>query len=206
MFLKHLLPWNPTVDIKYFAESWSKHSFLIRVFIIIRHKMFGLTHLIFQERILFQWLRLALSKGPNWLFVFPPNTPEDGNRSSFRNVVFYSSYNTGRWKKSKNPVILKWYTIVRTLQILLLLYLLTKYSGWISLLSTRALKSDVSCYPCLYNTLHTHRDVKGSCFFTATLKICKKKTFFIPHQEEDLCIFRARICSDINQFLTLFCC
>jgi hypothetical protein len=24
--------------------------------------------------------------------------PEDGNRSSFRNVVFSSSYNTGRWK------------------------------------------------------------------------------------------------------------
>jgi hypothetical protein len=29
-----------------------------------------------------QWLRLALSKGPNW--------PEDGKRSSFRNVVFFN--------------------------------------------------------------------------------------------------------------------
>jgi hypothetical protein len=36
-----------------------------------------------------QWLRLALSKGPNWVGVFfPPLLPEDGNRPSFRNVVF----------------------------------------------------------------------------------------------------------------------
>jgi hypothetical protein len=28
------------------------------------------------------------------------------NRSSFRNVVFFIIYNTRRWKKSKNPVIL----------------------------------------------------------------------------------------------------
>jgi hypothetical protein len=30
-----------------------------------------------------------------------------GNRkiSSFRNIVFSSLYNTGRWKRSKNPVI-----------------------------------------------------------------------------------------------------
>jgi hypothetical protein len=33
-------------------------------------------------------------------------SPENGNRSSFRNVVFSSFYNTGRWTKSKNPVIL----------------------------------------------------------------------------------------------------
>jgi hypothetical protein len=33
-----------------------------------------------------QWLRLALSKGPNRIGVSP--SPEDGNRSSFRNVVF----------------------------------------------------------------------------------------------------------------------
>jgi hypothetical protein len=31
---------------------------------------------------------LALSKGPNRAGVFPP--PEDGNRSSFQNVVFSS--------------------------------------------------------------------------------------------------------------------
>jgi hypothetical protein len=36
-----------------------------------------------------QWLMLALSKRPNWVGVFPPS-PEDGNRSSFRNVVFSS--------------------------------------------------------------------------------------------------------------------
>jgi hypothetical protein len=38
----------------------------------------------------FQWLRLALSKGPNRVGVAFPS-PEDGNRSSFRNVMF-SSY------------------------------------------------------------------------------------------------------------------
>jgi hypothetical protein len=53
-----------------------------------------------------QWLRLALSKGPNWVGVFPL-TPEDGNRSSFRYVVLISFWNTGRWRKSKNPVILR---------------------------------------------------------------------------------------------------
>jgi hypothetical protein len=47
---------------------------------------------------------LVLSKGPNW-GVFPPS-PEDGNRSSFCNVVFSSLYNTWRWTKSNNPVIL----------------------------------------------------------------------------------------------------
>jgi hypothetical protein len=51
-----------------------------------------------------QWLSLALSKGSYWVGVFP--SPEDGNRSSFRNVVFSSLYNTGRWKKSKNLVFL----------------------------------------------------------------------------------------------------
>jgi hypothetical protein len=39
------------------------------------------------KRWLVQWLRLALSKGPNWLGV-PPPRPVDGNRSSFRYVVF----------------------------------------------------------------------------------------------------------------------
>jgi hypothetical protein len=32
--------------------------------------------------------------------------PEDGNRSSFRNVVFSSLENTGRWKSKKKTVIL----------------------------------------------------------------------------------------------------
>jgi hypothetical protein len=41
----------------------------------------------------------------HWTEGFPPS-PEDGNRPSFRNVVFSSFWNTGRWTKSKNPVIL----------------------------------------------------------------------------------------------------
>jgi hypothetical protein len=40
-----------------------------------------------------------------------PISPEDGNRSSFRNVVFSSFYNTGRWAKSENSVI--WSPIYR---------------------------------------------------------------------------------------------
>jgi hypothetical protein len=47
----------------------------------------------------------SLSKGPNWVRRLPPK-PEDGNKSSFRNVVFSVPYNTGQWRKSKNPVIL----------------------------------------------------------------------------------------------------
>jgi hypothetical protein len=38
--------------------------------------------------------------------VSSPPSPEDGNRFNFRNVVFSILQNTGRWKKSKNPVIL----------------------------------------------------------------------------------------------------
>jgi hypothetical protein len=53
-----------------------------------------------------QWLRLALSKGPNWVGVFSPLSPKDGNRSSFRNVVFSSLLNTRRWKSPKSSVIL----------------------------------------------------------------------------------------------------
>jgi hypothetical protein len=33
------------------------------------------------------------------------HSPEDGNISSFRNVVFSCFYNTRRWTQSKNPVI-----------------------------------------------------------------------------------------------------
>jgi hypothetical protein len=45
-----------------------------------------------------QWLRLALSKAPP--------LPEEENRFSFRNVVFSTFQNIGRWTKSKNPVVL----------------------------------------------------------------------------------------------------
>jgi hypothetical protein len=35
-----------------------------------------------------QWLRIALSKGPNRIGGFPPFLLEDGDRSSLRNVVY----------------------------------------------------------------------------------------------------------------------
>jgi hypothetical protein len=41
-------------------------------------------------------LRLALSEGPKWVGVFPPTTPEDRNRSSFRNVVFFGIQDDGK--------------------------------------------------------------------------------------------------------------
>jgi hypothetical protein len=40
----------------------------------------------------------------------PPPSPEDGRRSSFRNVVFSRFYNTGRWTKSKKPSNSECYT------------------------------------------------------------------------------------------------
>jgi hypothetical protein len=49
-----------------------------------------------------EWLRSALSKGLNRT-ESPTLSSENGNRSSFRNVVFF--LNTGRYTKSKNPVI-----------------------------------------------------------------------------------------------------
>jgi hypothetical protein len=47
--------------------------------------------------------RLAFSKGRNGVSPF---SPADGNRSSCRNVVFTSFWDTGRWTKSKNLAIL----------------------------------------------------------------------------------------------------
>jgi hypothetical protein len=44
-----------------------------------------------KEVSLVQWLRLAFSKGPNRVGVSFPS-PENGNRSSIRNVVFSSTY------------------------------------------------------------------------------------------------------------------
>jgi hypothetical protein len=51
------------------------------------------------------WLRLALSKGPNRVGVFPHLRMET---SSFRNVVFLSSNSleSRQWTKSENPLIL----------------------------------------------------------------------------------------------------
>jgi hypothetical protein len=41
-----------------------------------------------------EWLRFALFNGPNRVGVSLPS-PEDGNRSSFRNVMFSNVYNAG---------------------------------------------------------------------------------------------------------------
>jgi hypothetical protein len=53
-----------------------------------------------------QWLTLDLSNGPNRLVVRLPSL-EDGNRSSFRNAVFSSIYNSEWQTKSRNPAILR---------------------------------------------------------------------------------------------------
>jgi hypothetical protein len=58
------------------------------------------------EKKTFVYLSAAqFSKVPNRVDVSLPS-PEDGNRSSFRNVVFSCTWNTGRWTKSRNPLIL----------------------------------------------------------------------------------------------------
>jgi hypothetical protein len=51
-----------------------------------------------------QWLRLALSKGPNWLGVLspPPTRLQDVNRSSFQNIVFSSSLEYRTMDKVQN--------------------------------------------------------------------------------------------------------
>jgi hypothetical protein len=50
-------------------------------------------------------LKLTLSKGPNTVGVFHPS-PEDGNKSSLRNVVFSRFWNSGRWAQSRTQVII----------------------------------------------------------------------------------------------------
>jgi hypothetical protein len=51
------------------------------------------------------WLKLVPSKGPSRIGV-SISAPENGNKSSFRNVAFYSFQNTLRWTNSGNLVIL----------------------------------------------------------------------------------------------------
>jgi hypothetical protein len=51
---------------------------------------------------LVQWLRLAISKGPNGVDVFLPS-PEDGNRSSLRNDVFSSYLQFKTMEKVQKP-------------------------------------------------------------------------------------------------------
>jgi hypothetical protein len=74
--------------------------------------MLKIKHRVFTLRI--NWFldfihRPAFQKLDNTTFrkldLFPPSH-EDGNRCSCRNVVFYSWWYTGQWKKSKNAVIL----------------------------------------------------------------------------------------------------
>jgi hypothetical protein len=59
------------------------------------------------------WIEATLSKGPNRIGFFP--SPEDGNRSSFRNVVFLLSLFLipGRWIRSENPISPKYNKNIR---------------------------------------------------------------------------------------------
>jgi hypothetical protein len=72
----------------------------IRFLDFVHRPMFSQKHV--SETVQVQWLKLALYKVPNrvgTIFILP----EDGNRSSFRNVVFFR--NIGRWTKSKNLIL-----------------------------------------------------------------------------------------------------
>jgi hypothetical protein len=51
------------------------------------------------------WTWSAQSKGTNRVGVSLPS-PEDGNRSRFRNAVLSAIWNSIRWTKCRNPVIL----------------------------------------------------------------------------------------------------
>jgi hypothetical protein len=80
--------------IKYRQHLYNMHLFLARECTQLRVSR------IWQEVV--QWLRLALSKGPNWVGVFSPPSPEDGKRSSFRNVVVF--WNIG-WRKKSRKIL-----------------------------------------------------------------------------------------------------
>jgi hypothetical protein len=56
-----------------------------------------------------QWLRLALSKGPNKVDVSLPS-PEDRNRPSFRNIVFSTYLEFLTMAKIHKPSDSEWYT------------------------------------------------------------------------------------------------
>jgi hypothetical protein len=53
------------------------------------------------EQNIVQWLRLVLSKGPNRVRA-PIILSEDGNSSSFRNVVLLETLDDGQIKKKHN--------------------------------------------------------------------------------------------------------
>jgi hypothetical protein len=69
------------------------------------HSVAGCFYTLWYVRRVGQWLRLALSKGPNTVGAFQLSY-EDGNRSNFRNDVFSSFQNSRRWTKPRIPVIL----------------------------------------------------------------------------------------------------
>jgi hypothetical protein len=69
-----------------FSKDWSQ-AFILAIII---------------QTLVVQWLRLALSKGPNRADVSPSPSSEDGNRSSFRNVVFLRISVDGQSSKPSN--------------------------------------------------------------------------------------------------------
>jgi hypothetical protein len=53
------------------------------------------------------WLRVVLSKWSNWVGVSSPLHLRTATYKVSETSCFYSQKNTGWWKKSKNPVILR---------------------------------------------------------------------------------------------------
>jgi hypothetical protein len=74
-----------------------------------------------------QWLSLARTMGPNWEGVFSPPSPEDGNRSSFRNV-FFGIPDNGKTPE-KFCEFCSTYTIVRILSSLSAFFVLRREIG-----------------------------------------------------------------------------
>jgi hypothetical protein len=65
----------------------------------------GLRHEL-SSTVVAQWLRLALSKGPNWVGVFSLHFTGERKQFQFLKRRVFSPKNTGRWKKSKDSLIL----------------------------------------------------------------------------------------------------
>jgi hypothetical protein len=81
-------------------------SFLILMYVIFLWHNLTSGIAVFLPAEVVQWLRLARSKGPIWVGVSPPS-PEDGRRTTFRNVVILYVYIlSGRWTKSRRQLVL----------------------------------------------------------------------------------------------------
>jgi hypothetical protein len=76
------------------------------------------------------WLRLAVCKGPNRVGVLH-SSPEDRNRTSFRNDVFSCVLNSGGWTSNFEC----YNTIARTFQILLSEKFVTRNNFWLLLVT-----------------------------------------------------------------------